>query len=780
MARVAETDSGFSMIPLEIEIRSAEVPDIELIDLPGIIPNPNPEQMKMANDIREIQAQYIRDPSVFLVAVVKASEEMRTNTDLKVLDEIAKEEGLGSFPPRPDWRSETLIVANKMERFAVGHEGWKSITDANDFFQEAREASGEVIFIHPKVHLKKRFNGGQVQAPLDDASFDTKQQYLQQVQEYEPQWLEDVLRELKQDSHETWNLKNQEMFGMARVVQRMSEHWKQKFAGDVPKLSAALHQRIQHLAEEDMRIQKALDATNLTNLRMNLYSFSADFREEYQTFLGGTDMDDTQNRENCNSNEYTVELHGRTYDDEMAEHAGNLECSWILTYDHLASVLKDDVFQLDWSMFGISSYSRSLNVMQYSMLHRNSSRYSDEQISNMAKSMGHGGTVPTNKLVTRLANVEVKKLTEGVEWYLSFLERLFSSYAVVVVDHMTHRASSEYKAIGQMSKFINKLQTLLQDTIRSRLQEVKVQWNKDLQRTLTHSPFEKMSRMLLSLVAIPLDDMVMDFPANKTDDSLPARAAKAVEALKALSESTRNFAFGKLDTADMVKGGFMSARPQDINMLEFDYIRATAFGIYSRLSFDLAENFRASMYSEFISFMTRQTSLERVFSNLVADYYDGTLEELIQDDPRKLRMQLNKTQSELHEAEAIQREMVRLQNRNRVFGGGTSPTKRAFQKQRTTKTSTSTLPVKSGADTTTTTTTTQEDLHTTSTTSQLSESYSTEELDIGSNTSQFRGSATEDVPKTGDATPLPQASDQGFFSRGIHAMASQFSSHDEA
>jgi len=184
----------------------------------------------------------------------------------------------------------------------------------------------------------------------------------------------------------------------------------------------------------------------------------------------------------------------------------------------------------------------------------------------------------------------------------------------------------------------------------------------------------------------------------------------------------------------------MSARPQDINMLEFDYIRSTALGIYSRLSFDLAENFRASMYSEFISFMTRQTSLERVFSNLVADYDDGTLEELIQDDPRKLRMQLNKTQSELHEAEAIQREMVRLQNRNRVFGGGTSPTKRAFQKQRTTKTSTSTLPVKSGADTTTTTTTTtttQEDLHTTSTTSQLSESYSTEELDIGSNTSQF-------------------------------------------
>lgn len=177
--------------------------------------------------------------------------------------------------------------------------------------------------------------------------------------------------------------------------------------------------------------------------------------------------------------------------------------------------------------------------------------------------------------------------------------------------------------------------------------------------------------------------------------------------------------------------------------------------------------------------MTRQTSLERVFSNLVADYDDGTLEELIQDDPRKLRMQLNKTQSELHEAQAIQREMLRLQNRNRVSGGGTSPTKRAFQKQRTTKTSTSTLPVKSGADTTTTTTTTQEDLHTTSTTSQLSESYSTEELDIGSNTSQFRGSATEEeVLKSGDATPPPQASDQGFFSRGIHAMASQFSSHE--
>jgi ribosome biogenesis GTPase A len=193
MQNVANKEpSGFTLVPLEIEISSEELTDMELIDLPGLLPAPSTDEEKeKAKAIKCIQAEYVRDPMVFLVAVVRGQDhEMSTNTDVGVLNDVAVELNLGRHPPRPDWKSNALIVVNKVDQYITGFQGWKSVADAEAFFQNTREWNHQVVYVHPKANFK-------VEPPQDNAKYQEKRDFLQHLQEYEQQWFKRVIQDLE-------------------------------------------------------------------------------------------------------------------------------------------------------------------------------------------------------------------------------------------------------------------------------------------------------------------------------------------------------------------------------------------------------------------------------------------------------------------------------------------------------------------------------------------------------------------------------------------------------
>jgi hypothetical protein len=456
-------------------------------------------------------------------------------------------------------------------------------------------------------------------------------------------------------------------------------------------------QKLNDLREIEKRIKDELEATDTQALRAKLMSFSLDFRRHYQTLLEGRTATDLQNKDIhgglSHTYSYTVAKHGKYYKDEMEMVALYKDCPWLMSYDQLTGpegLDREDEFWMDQRLLGVASYRRSLQVMEFMMFHRNFSHLTDEDILNKALSGGHHtGRVDPNKLVSDLANLEILGLSRGVRWYLSFLETLFASYGHPVVAYMTDVAAREYNVVGDMHTFIQQLQKRLTDTIHDRLHRVKGQWDLDLSKYTTYSPIDMISRMLVSMVAFPLDNLIpdqsaitatspeftsdaspkvdekrpyvhsVDKPRNNT--TLPPRPQQVLQAYHYLAKVTRT-AHKVFNTADLVKGGFVSVKQQEHEMLDFDYIRSCAFGFYIRLCFILTESLRATIYTEFIKFMTDPSELENAFHSPVADYDEAALEAMIHTNPDQLKETLNSTQREIHAAEQVHFEMSRLQS----------------------------------------------------------------------------------------------------------------------
>ena len=83
--KIAGKNKDISSLPIKIKIFSKNVPDLNLVDLPGITKNPvdgQPEDIEEKN--LEIIKTYIKNPDSIILAISRANEDISNSESLKL------------------------------------------------------------------------------------------------------------------------------------------------------------------------------------------------------------------------------------------------------------------------------------------------------------------------------------------------------------------------------------------------------------------------------------------------------------------------------------------------------------------------------------------------------------------------------------------------------------------------------------------------------------------------------------------------------------------------
>ena len=113
MLEISKQESGFSFEIIRVEIVSPDVPNIVLMDLPGIIPSSVDPVKKQT--VEKIVQYYARDPNYSLIVVLKCTEHHETLGDIALLDDLMKLDLTADFPsPRNNWKKESVMIVNRI------------------------------------------------------------------------------------------------------------------------------------------------------------------------------------------------------------------------------------------------------------------------------------------------------------------------------------------------------------------------------------------------------------------------------------------------------------------------------------------------------------------------------------------------------------------------------------------------------------------------------------------------------------------------------------------
>eukprot|EP00913_Durusdinium_trenchii_P011949 g11224.t1 len=642
------------------------VPDLEMIDMPGIIAHPNPKdpaEIAQAEEVERIQAKFVRNRNMAIVAVVKCTERFKTIADFKFLDDVATKEGLVDLPPRREWRSQVLIVANRLNQQV---DTW-SMQVANSYFAEAREQGNTYkgIFF---VALRPPVAG--VVDP-DAAPYDQKKAYYEKLEVVEHQWLQGLKQAMSNKSSGVpWNPANDGMFGLANVKDSIVNTWREGFLAKLPSLSSKIEKERQHSKQRMHELEEKLRMVDLKLLRQKMKDFLADFVHRYQALATGQAVKDLQGRDVTSfklsrMHIYDPARYGKTFEEEMKmTPIDKSRCGWLLTWEELLSDQRlgaqDQHLgeKLSMQYLGMASYERSLKIMEYMMIARNFDHVSDDNIRIMAR--GHSkygtGAFPSNEVVLQIASDQVHQLNGGVEWYTDFLQANFVDYMNPVMEYMSH--STQYGMVTSSDKFMLKLRQHFEGVVARRISGVVEMYGNDVRRYTRFRAIDVITKLHMASAMLPMEKiipteaMLLPEPAMATKVSTQSsvrtqgeyvmpvnsprqkkvvaeRELKKLEAIRSMStcqcHDPKLFNIG-----DFVQGGYAQVYPMEWSMIDFDYLRNTAYQYYVRIAMILSELLRATLHSEFLDNLldTSEKTLMKDILNIESEIQEEELKEM--------------------------------------------------------------------------------------------------------------------------------------------------------
>ncbi|CAL8140843.1 unnamed protein product [Orchesella dallaii] len=99
-----EKERVVSDFPITLKLFSPNVPNLTLVDLPGLCPSPKDNQPKDLNTkIKQVLMQYMSNPNSIILAVVPASQELETDTTTEFVEEADPE------------RKRTILTITKLD-----------------------------------------------------------------------------------------------------------------------------------------------------------------------------------------------------------------------------------------------------------------------------------------------------------------------------------------------------------------------------------------------------------------------------------------------------------------------------------------------------------------------------------------------------------------------------------------------------------------------------------------------------------------------------------------
>ncbi|KAI9337074.1 hypothetical protein DFJ73DRAFT_798600 [Zopfochytrium polystomum] len=281
MARIKDSPREFTSQELKVVIRGANLPNILIVDLPGLLPGEAPRagagpDPTRSETIDQITAGYLRDPSFHVIVVVKCTESVSTMMEKSMLTRLATEIRHSREPDR-EWAKRCIMVVNKCDTV---FNGIYKTDAANKMFEPVINNFPIHYFVamKPSVFIRGA-NGmtGTQHSTFDraTATFEEICAYYKSLEESEENYFGDWIRRLDQPLK--WNMRNESYIGLKNAKLGIHQLWLQALSKAYPEVMRKLTSRIKS-CEQDLRIVE-------DKLKVDKGPLSASFDRYIEKFL---------------------------------------------------------------------------------------------------------------------------------------------------------------------------------------------------------------------------------------------------------------------------------------------------------------------------------------------------------------------------------------------------------------------------------------------------------------------------------------------------------------
>ncbi|CAF1445374.1 unnamed protein product [Adineta steineri] len=440
-----EVESQFSTVPYEVEIESNTYPDMEILDVPGLVAGQGDPNVRDA--VEKITEFYVRNPKFVIVLLVDANQELanyyggRTVADLctGALNKGSK------LPPRLDYKDHMCTIQTKFDMFTRNN---LNGSRANRGISERLASQSDTYFVSmiPDARV------------MGDESFKSNEQYMSDLprleEEYVNQWIREInLKANKAPSfYEEFNRRYRSLIGINVVRQHIQKRWLKAFYQAAPVLNATLGQQLIHA---NQKYEAALNEYKLADpalIRKSYLVYLADFQKtlgQYAAYKAEIDYF------------FPTQKYGSTYAEIENGYRNWPRCQQLVWRAHLTDTqLKvnaniDDVDgqnlidTLDSKCVGASQFSRLHKLFAYMVLsHKPEELTRDEIVSYETHLYGGSSTCPnTEKLIRDVLFRRMRHtFAIGIPWFTQMHTYLLDKFREDVTRHLLSQTQHAHLA----------------------------------------------------------------------------------------------------------------------------------------------------------------------------------------------------------------------------------------------------------------------------------------------------------------------------------------------
>lgn len=647
--------NSFSDELLRIEVSSASVPDLVLVDLPGLIVAPRGDRQDEAKKVEKMVARFVRDPLNILLVVGKCLEAVTSFHEAKLVEELATDDRhLEVGRCRNNWNESTIFIMNFFNTI-IGNT-FTDIRQANEFFELARSHGHCYRF----VSLRPTND-----VSIDTMSYNASKEYYKDLPGKERKFYEENIKKLEgnpDSGGSQWNPLNNEMLGIKRAVDAMVLALNTKLFKQTGSIHIKLTERRERAISEMEVLKCRKQSLDPKEARAAVGSFLVDFQDNFQRSVQGKETrtkglrspnqgGDSLLRSRIQTFTYEAEEFGVTFEEELEESPyfgkwdGFLSTDDLKSPRHLGNKGQQLGDLLDKKLLPVASFRRSLNIFEYMLLAKDFDNVTNDNIYNAACVAKSESNFPSNEVVMQIAVRQLKDGSDGVHWLCALIRRRFYTHALHVFDHLIETAQYVSLPQGVKALFQTKILTRFSKLMALQLNKAEHQYYELLETFEEHRPVDKMRKQLMLHLVLSLQDMIPDprmlkvrdpdsgpiapeevapgsklwfddefptipkqgkYPAEEDENRSCGPEERNIRLLKDFGKVARhleNFK-GRFNIADIVEPGLQQVFPQDWRMINYDYIRACSRKYYCAFVIDAMQSVDRFWTTQFLHYMT--------------------------------------------------------------------------------------------------------------------------------------------------------------------------------
>ncbi|CAM4912551.1 unnamed protein product [Rotaria socialis] len=441
-----EQESKFSTDAYQIELESNAYPDLEILDVPGLICGSGNTEER--NAVEKITEFYVRDPSFVIVLLIEANQDRANSYGARIVDDLCMgnlNKGSGK-PPRLDYKNSMLTIQTKFDLFMNDHANG---AHANKDIQERLDIFKETYFVSMIYDARV----------MTDEPFESNVQYMRDLPQCESdlvdQWITEKINKNAKKLPTYYPEFNSESYrhliGINVVREKIRNRWLQAFKRALPALKLKLVQLIGNAENEYQQALLDYTKSNPTQVRLSYLGFINEYRRKlalYATYKSEIEMYFPHN------------LHGTNYKEVENGFMLNwprrkrLEWRAHLTTQAMQQCAEAENAQdrslhnlLDCKLVGSSHFDRLQKVFAYMVLTFKHEQLAADEITTI-ESLLYGGlscSANTEKLMRDTMHRLLRKtFAVGITWLTQMYSYLLDTFLKAIIEHLLSQKQFNY------------------------------------------------------------------------------------------------------------------------------------------------------------------------------------------------------------------------------------------------------------------------------------------------------------------------------------------------